>query len=353
MIIQGFRQLIQYALLTLGTICGALIFWTTWVTATHPEIGVTWSFVTGSVNNVDPQIRSTTSIFNGDRISTIGGLEPFEARFLPDGKIGDVIEFVIERRGEFLTSEITLAQPNFVTMLYRLPPMIVASIFWGVGIGVFIFKSDELHGILFFLYCITNALTLAFGSVSAIAPLWSAQIFHMAMWWSAILGIHFHFFFPVRFEFKYKKSALISIYLVGILGTLVDIIGGANIDYIHPEIYELRRLWIVGSILLVILLLIFSYRENWQKQVKHQIRLIVLGSSLCLVAFASLTLIPDILFNDYIVNYSISLLFLGVIPITYAHSILQYRLIELDRYINRNFVRLLNSLLLISACFIV
>jgi PAS domain S-box-containing protein len=65
------------------------------------------------------------------------------------------------------------------------------------------------------------------------------------------------------------------------------------------------------------------------------VRLVVLGGCLAALPFVALTILPQLLFEQPLIPYSVAFLFLGILPLTYGYSIFRLHMIEIDQKINR------------------
>ncbi|MCI0519636.1 MAG: ATP-binding protein, partial [Chloroflexi bacterium] len=69
--------------------------------------------------------------------------------------------------------------------------------------------------------------------------------------------------------------------------------------------------------------------------VRGRIRLVTLGGTLSLLLLVMLFIIPDALLGQTILSYSYSFFFLAILPLTYGYAIFRYRLIEIEKHVNR------------------
>jgi PAS domain S-box-containing protein len=96
-----------------------------------------------------------------------------------------------------------------------------------------------------------------------------------------------------------------------------------------------KMLFFSANLLLVVGLLIYSYRSADTPGVRGKIRLVLLGGTLVVVPFITLTTLPGVLFEQTLIPYSIAFLLLGLLPLTYGYAIFRLHLIEIDQKINR------------------
>ncbi|MCC6191846.1 MAG: hypothetical protein IT318_22685 [Anaerolineales bacterium] len=178
--------------LALGSLL--LTGWATWRLVRHPNAGVTWSHVTGLIEAVDPAGPAAGRLHPGERLLAIDGLAPSQALFYPDKVPGDSVTFLVQRNGESHAVAVKLIQPSAVEIAGRLSPLLVALVFWSVGVILLAFNVSLLS-VLYFLFCQMSAAVLASGAASPIGPFLAVQLFNGLLWWLGPLSIHLHLYF--------------------------------------------------------------------------------------------------------------------------------------------------------------
>jgi len=85
----------------------------------------------------------------------------------------------------------------------------------------------------------------------------------------------------------------------------------------------------------VVGLLVHAYRHATAPGVRGKIRIVVLGGILSFLPLITLILIPDAILGETVIPYYFMFFFLSIVPLTYGYAIFRYRLIEIERHVNR------------------
>jgi len=324
-----------HAPFVLALVCLLFTARAAWRLGQHPDVGVSWSLVTGIVEKVSPHGPAFGRIQVADRILTVDGLPVQAAQFLLHKQPGDPLHFLVEHDGESRHVTVYLTRPSTAEIISRLEPLFVALIFWGLGVLVLAFNPPGRVGILFFLFCQASWATLTTGAVWAVSNLWVARLFGLLLWWLGPLAIHFHLHFPTPAPPAWARRLTALSYLLAILGSLLDLVLPLEWRLARAGLYTARRFWLAVCILAVVLLLMWAYHRASSPEPRRQIGVVALGGGLALAPFAALSLVPDGLWHQPLLPYEISFLFLLAIPLAYGYAILRYQLMHLDRYVSR------------------
>lgn len=310
-----------------------------------PDAGASWSLVTGVVNRVAPQGPAAGRLWPGDRILAVDGLPLWQARLSPERRPGQLIHLLVERMGRTQPVVVTLAQPSWSELLSRLQPVLIGLIFWDLGVIVLAFSALGGEAFLFFLLCQISSAALVSGAASAFAPLWVSELFGLLLWWLVPLAVDFHFRFPLSAAQPRAGRLTVLVYLLAALGAFLDL-ASVSAGSSRGLLYLVRRFWLLGGLLGVVLLLARAYRRAVVLEARQQIGIVVLGGMLAIIPFLGLFLLPEALLHQPFLPYEISFLFLLAIPLAYGYAILHHRLIHLDRHVNRGATLLLVVMLL-------
>jgi PAS domain S-box-containing protein len=96
-----------------------------------------------------------------------------------------------------------------------------------------------------------------------------------------------------------------------------------------------NRFFLALNFFLVIGLLFYSYRTATTAGVRSKIRIVVLGGVLSLLPLITMGILPSALLGETIIPQAFLFLFLALLPFTYGFAIFRYRLIEIERHVNR------------------
>ena len=350
-----YQNAIIYTFFILAVFILGVIIWAGWCYVRFPYDGLLWSAKNGEIETVDPFGPAEGRIFPGDRILSIDGQDFFNLGGLyANRNYGDTVEFILERQGKVIQTQLILVAPSPTRRLNRLLLSLVTLTFWIAGMFVLAFKLYHRQSILFFLVCQIGALTLIAGSLSSIyASVFFLWLYGVLYWWIVPLIVHFHIYFPSQHEpSKLEKLFIWLLYATAALATPQYLIapyaalGGPLLDY--NLFYILRRLWLAIGLFGTVFLLGKAYVSQSSGEARQKIRLLILGAALALLPFLSFSLLPDVLFHYQLLPYNFSFVFFLFIPLFYVYAILRYQLIPLDHFISRAAASVITLTLLIG-----
>ena len=319
----------------------SLIFigWSAYLAFTYPHDGILSSSPSGVIRELDSFGRLENQLRVGDRIESVDGVllldaVPFYVNKFP----GDSVNFVVMRNGELITLQVKLINPGYELIINILVVLVLALVFWGMGVGVLSFKPGDITSNLFFMFTQVSALMLVTGLSSPVGPPIISSIFNALLWLIGPVTVHLHYYFPQQIKFRRRREVLLGLYAVALLGGLPYLILGTQTIRSFQwssQLYTAGLIFLIINLAFVIGLLIYDYRNAISPGVRSKTRIVVLGGVLSLAPIITLTLIPDALFSQPIFSYNVAFLFLGLFPLTYGYAIVRHRLIEIDRHVNR------------------
>jgi PAS domain S-box-containing protein len=95
------------------------------------------------------------------------------------------------------------------------------------------------------------------------------------------------------------------------------------------------RIYLILCFVVVIGLLLYSYKHASTAGVRSKIRIVLLGGVLSLLPMIVLGILPNVLLGQTIIPQAFLFLFFGILPLTYGFALFRYRLIEIERHVNR------------------
>jgi len=315
----------------------AFLIWGAALAITYPYDGLNVNNFTGEIT-VGMDSPAAGVLLDGDFIKYIDGVPLMKALpFYPDKHTGDEVWLTIERDGKKVDLTFVLAAPSALERFYRLVPLFVALIFWVIGVSVQAFKPLQEASIVFFLFFQITAATLIAGLCSSLGSAWVAQLLSVLLWVSGPLIVHFHFNFPQGQTIRSQRLFLTCLYTVGIVfGILYAYYGHLeNSQQLANRILYANRIFLAFCFGMVIWLLFYSYRHATTAGVRSKIRIVVLGGVLSLLPLLTMGILPNALLGEPIIPEAFFFLFLGLLPLTYGFAIFRYRLIEIERHVNR------------------
>jgi signal transduction histidine kinase len=337
-------------LIAIATI--SLVIFCSWYLYRIPSDGMDWSPVDGLVKVVYASGPADGYIKAGDFILTIDGIPSSQSPLIYVRKSpGEVINITVQRYEQILKKELVLSEPSYSELTNRFAPLVVAFSFWLIGSLVIAFAPATTSTNLFFGLCMFGSGILASGSVSARGPEWTSSLFNFLLWWIGPLAVHLHLHFPEQRSYYFRRILHIILYLIAAAGSLPFILFGSaqvQASSFNRILYAIGRFNLAINLIIVVILLSFTYIHATHGGTRRQIRIITFFGGLSFLIVINLTILPGALIMKPLIPYEMGLLFLLMVPLSYGYSIIRYRLIKLEKFLNRGAVYLMVFTLLIG-----
>ena len=328
----GFPFLLALAVL-------AFLGWSVILAFNYPYDGIDHISTTGAVQVLNPSGPANQALEIGDTILLVDNVPLAEAQpYYPNKRAGATTTFVIQRGVKQLNQSFGLVAPPYQELVTRLAPLLLALIFWSIGVGVQAYLPASESNSVFFLFFQASALFLIGGIHSFLGPQWTYNLYNCLFWLLGPLTVHFHLYFPQQTSLPRQKPMLIGLYLVSVLGGSPYFLFGVaelRTSIWYASFSFASRIFLVLNMLLVVGLLVYSYRDATTAGVRSNIRIVVLGGALSLLPVVSLFGVPYTLLNQVFIPFGFMFIFLGLMPLTYGYAIFRHRLIEIERHVNR------------------
>ena len=315
------------------------LIWNISINITYPHDGINNLQLDGRVVEIEVNGPAYNHLQPGDLILSIENVPLGKAiPYYSNKRPGDTLHLIVERQGQQIPVEFELASPSVKEIIRRLIPVLVALIFWIVGISVLAFTPGGLVATLCFLTCMLGSAFLIFGSISTMSTSWAYDTYRVLFWIAGPVLVHFHLYFPQTNEFIRKKLLIIVLYAIGLTGSLPFVIWGAKTIKSYPWytiISSAVQIFVAFCLLLILLLMYNAYKHPNSVGVHGKIRIVLLGVLLGTVPLIMLTLLPNALFKQPIQSIEFAFIWFSVIPLTYSYAIFRFHLIEIEKHINR------------------
>lgn len=309
------------------------LIWIGVVLAQHPYSGMTWSFTSGRVNSIDPQGPAADMIREGDLIQVIEGEPVYNARDFPGREPGERVTLLVKQEGVVREVTIELARPSLSELLSRFSTLLIAFLFWVPGLFVLTYAQPSQLPRIFILFCMSFSIVLGLGSVSGSGPLWIGWIFNILVWWIGPLSLHLHILFGGYFDTKWRKEAIRYLYMATLGLSALDL-GRLALEVPGP-LLTVKYIWLSLLLILSALVLFLAARTANSLVARRRSRIAGLAALNAFLPFIFLSMLPEKLFNQYILPYEVSFLALSILPLGYTYAVMRYRLIPLEQYANR------------------
>lgn len=321
-----------------------VLVWAGAILFRQPYSGLTWSFTTGIVSDIDPQGSAANLLQAGDRILAIDGVEVYPARDFPGRKTGDPAILTIERHTNRFQVTLRLDRPPVWILFKRLSVLLVAFSFWVPGALILAFGRPGRLPAAFFAHCQLFALILGLGSVSAHGPLWAGWAFNVLLWWVGPVTLQSHLLLGGYTGVNKRSRPAIFLYLVAFLLSLLEL-WRLNLAAPNPLLVA-KYIWLGLMLVAAAGVLVVASRDGETLEFRRRTRIAGLAALIAFLPFVFLSLIPDALTGQYVLPYEVTFLFLPALPLGYGYAILRYRLVHLERYVNRSAVYFLVALVI-------
>lgn len=299
-------------------------------------------------------MAETSGLRSGDIILEVNGnpaRSDGDLKFLVEqNRIGESVSLVVQRDGE--RSEVTLALERKYTWLFLSVNFLAGLFLWMVGVFVFVKKSQSRVVRIFLISSLSFSLAvwISFegfpygpGGLSFILP--SLQIIAYAL--MPALFFHFSMLFPREEEMPTQSKPLVySVYLPSlVLILLMEIfywrsvsLNSLSLFREYKTLYLYFRIYLVVYVLLGLLVLYQTYKKSEFQEDKRKIRWIFWGIAVGIFPFIFLHTLPDVLFGRTLVPEVVNYIFVLLIPVSFAFSILKYQAMNIDVVIKRSLV---------------
>lgn len=315
-------------------VCVPLVLvWSGVILARHPYSGMTWSFTSGRVNNVDPRGPAAGIVREGDHIRSIDGKPVYRAREFPGREPREKIAMMVERDGATREVTIELASSPIDVLLTRFSTLLVALFFWVPGLIVLIYGKPSALTKAFLLFCLSFSLVLSLGAVSGKGPLWVGWIFNIIVWWVGPFALHVHLLLGGHIDRGWWKLLIQYLYLAALGFSVLDLVR-LSLE-VPGSLLTIKYIWLSLLLILSAAVLVFAARVASDMEDRRRSRIAGLAAMNAFLPFIFLSLLPETLFGQYILPYEATFLALSVLPLGYSYAMMRYRLVPLEPYINR------------------
>ena len=260
--------------------------------------------------------------------------------------VGEKSIFYLKTDGEIVRRE------AYIVPFYRQTPFPLIYFLIGlfcflIGTSVFILRPEQVKAQIFYW------LTLAFSSSLII----SGEYYCLRQEWLSYLpGIifcilyslapAFLFHFSLSFSRKKFKLSRLLIYCPAlILGGLFEgcflyssLASSLEVYRFYQSNFYIFRIYVILFVLAAILHLIFAYKKSFLEEEKAQIKWIFFGLFIGLGPFIFLYQIPQLIRIKSLISEEFSTLFFIFIPLSFAISIIKFKLMNIELVINRSLV---------------
>lgn len=309
---------------------------------TWPVDGLEWQFSQGLVYRVvSGGPGQQAGVQPGDVALAIDGRPLADAPPYLDQRPGQQVVLTLRRGAEIRAASLRLAAPDAAAVLPRIVPVIVALIFWGTALVIFLLRPRAATSLAFFALGQTTAVILAAGLLSTVYIAWASRLFTVALCaLPPLLVVFYHSFGVLNLPQKrrwWRAMLLFSLLLAlpFLLWPRSELVRNGWYGYLQLA----TRVYVGLALLAVAVALIYTYFTTPSVDLRRRLRGLAFGLAIGALPLVFLSLLPNVLWGmAAAVPYELSFLFLGLVPISHAYVIVQQDLLPLDRFVNRSLV---------------
>ncbi len=220
----------------------------------------------------------------------------------------------------------------------------IALIYLGIGIYVLMRRWTAPGSTHFYVFCLVSFVFYAFKYTGKFNQ------FDWTIYWANVaagllqpaLFLHFALTFPERHKFVRKhRWAIPSIYIPGFLLLLVHVAAIGFLQASEKLRWNLDRLQMGYLAVLFIVaagVLWHSYRRASTPILKQQLNWVTRGTIVAITPFTLFYVIPYLLGTLPTGAMKVSVLSLGLLPLTFGYAIFRYRLMDVDLIFKRGMI---------------
>ena len=265
-------------------------------------------------------------------------------------KASERISFTIQRKKQEFTLSLILGSKfgnRFIIL-----NMLLGVLFWIIGIFVYLKKSEERAARIFSWGCIVIATIIMMiwpgypyegEAIGYLLP----TIFFILYTLAPIFILYFSIIYPdekhLLQKYKFLPAILICPGIIFIILLEISYLATIHLKsfqyYLNfYHIYNAFRVYFIFYLILGVGCLIHSYKFSDSKENKKKIQWLLLGICVGTTPFFLLWSFPQVLGFSPLIPEEVNYIFLTVIPLAFAFSIVRYQVLDIELIINRGIV---------------
>jgi PAS domain S-box-containing protein len=221
---------------------------------------------------------------------------------------------------------------------------LIALIYLGIGIYVLLRRWTAPSATHFYIFCLVSFILYSFHYTGKLNEfdeiiLWS----NITAWMlQPALFLHFVLTFPERREFVRKHHwAVALVYLTGAILLGVRILAMKFLvasERLRWNLDRVEMVYLAGFFVLSAVVLLNSYRRASTPILRQQLKWVTRGTILAIAPFTALYVLPYLSGSLPTTAMKVSVLSLGLLPLTFGYAIFRYRLMDVDLIFKRGMV---------------
>ncbi len=234
---------------------------------------------------------------------------------------------------------------------------LIALIYLGIGLYVLLRRWTAIGSTHFYIFCLVSFIFYSLHYTGKLNTfdwivLWSNEV---AWILQPALFLHFVLTFPERRAFVNKHSwALPLLYLPGAVLLLVQIVALQFLKASARLLWNLNRVhWAYLTIFFVSAAVVLwrNYRQASTPILRQQLKWITRGTVLAIAPFTLFYVLPYLFGAMPSLAMKVTVLSLGLLPLTFGYAIVRYRLMDVDLIFKRGMAYTLAAAAIVGAYF--
>jgi two-component system NtrC family sensor kinase len=221
---------------------------------------------------------------------------------------------------------------------------LIGLIYLGIGLYVLLRRWTAPGSTHFYIFCLVSFISYSFHYTGKLNG------FDSTIYWGnvaagllqAALFLHFALTFPERQWFVRKhRWVILAIYLPGLLLLSVHVLAVKFFKATELLRWNLDRLEMGCQALFFVAaagVLLYNYRRAGSPILRQQLKWVTRGTILAIAPFTLLYVTPYLFPALHMTAMKVSVLSLGILPLTFGYAIFRYRLMDVDLIFKRGMV---------------
>ena len=289
----------------------------------------------------------------GDRIIQVAGQDVYTRNhwmFLRRGfKAGESYTLTVRRSDGAVAQYVVVGEPDESIGTVLILPL-VGSAFLFIGSLVYFLRFSDPASCIFFLA--TLAFALSYGMGYARNPY--LGLLENAGFFAASLIVHFFLLFPVRRKWASRLGARLLLYLPACLSLVLSIlmtVGVLRIDLFYTRSFIVFYQVVGGALGLG--MLVYTASVTQSAAIRQQVKWIIWGGGIAVLANGVYAISNQVESLHELININLINWITLIVPVSFAFSIIRYRLFDIDTVINRSIVYVILVTAVLAAYFVV
>ena len=221
---------------------------------------------------------------------------------------------------------------------------LIALIYLGIGVYVLLRRWTAPSATHFYIFCLVSFILYSFHYTGKLNE------FDLIILWSNIIAwmlqpalfLHFVLTFPEKREFVRKHHGFVGLlYVPGAILLAIRILAMKFLvasERLRWNLDRVEMLYLASFFVLSAGVLLNSYRRASTPILRQQLKWVTRGTILAIAPFTALYVLPYLSGSLPTTAMKVSVLSLGLLPLTFGYAIFRYRLMDVDLIFKRGMV---------------